>query len=285
MPAPSFMAVEFIAFLSAGAMVYEAWRLGTAALATLFAGMMFGFAIEVFFVTQYAGYAYGDFLIDPPVWGHSVPLWVAAGWGTIIYISMAATDRMGFQWYFRPLLDGLLAVSLDLTLDPIAEATGWWHWVRPGQFFGVPCDNFIGWLLIVSSFSFFLRLGFHFFPRGLHTWRDVLIPLTATLPAVGVVAGAQVVLERVYPHLGEPLTFILLASLFLGISTWAACTAQAVTPPQWFLTAVPGAYHGLMLVLLLLTGFGLGNPEALVGLPLAAISSLFAFRFPRWHHG
>lgn len=45
-----------------------------------------------------------------------------------------------------------------------------------------------------------------------------------------------------------------------------------------------GAYHRLMLALLVGTGVGVQQPEALVGMPLAAISSLFAFRFPRCSH-
>lgn len=280
----TFVLVELVAFLMAGVLLYEAWRAGASKVSTLLVGMLFGLAIEVFFVTQYSGYEYGHFLVQFLIDGSPIPLWVAAGWGSIIFTSMAATDRMGFAWWARPILDGLLAVSLDFTLDPLAEALGWWHWTRPGQFFNVPCDNFIGWVLIVSSFSFFTRLGFHFWPEGVKVWRDVLIPLVAVLPSVGLVAGAQVLLERIYPHVGEPLTFVALASVFLLITLVMTRNVRAETPPAWFLTGVPAVYHGLMLALLVGTGVGVQLPEALVGLPLAAISSLFAFRFPRCSH-
>jgi len=276
MPHWTFLVVEVIAFLFGGLVLREAWQAGRRDFVTMLVGMGFGFAIEVFFVTQYAGYSYGDFLVDLPVLGHNVPLWVAVGWGTIIWISMRASDRIGLPWAVRPLLDGLLALSLDLTLDPVAEALGWWNWTRPGQAWGVPYDNFIGWMLIVASISFFVRLGYRWLKPS---WLvDILIPIGALIPSVATVAGAQLALEKIYPHLGEPLTWLIVAFIFGGILFPFLQKAQFPAKNPWFLTVVPLSYHGLMLFLLLATPLVGQHPELILFMVTATLTSLTVFR-------
>ena len=279
MPPATFLVVEAVAFLFAALVLREAWREGAADFATMVVAMGFGFAIELFFVTQYAGYSYGDFLFDFPVMGHYVPLWVAAGWGTIIYIAMKASDRMGLPWATRPALDGLLALSLDLTLDPVAEALGWWSWSRAGQAWGVPFDNFIGWMLIVSSFSFFTRAGYRALAKhGL--WKDILVPVVALVPSVLAVAGAQIALEKVYPVLGEPKTWLIVAAALALICVPQVLKAKASEARAWYLTWVPISYHGLMVGLLLATPLSEAHPELILFMLAAAIASIAGFRYP-----
>jgi hypothetical protein len=278
-PPLSFIAVEVVAFTMGALLLREAWMRGLHQLVLLIVSMLFGFAIEVFFVTVYSGYSYGDFLVDLPMFGHTVPLWVAVGWGTIIWGSMQATDRMGLPWGARPALDSLLAVSLDFGLDPIAEALGWWHWSRPGQFFEVPFDNFIGWMMIVGFYSLFVRSGFQLLKPGVW-WKDVLVPVVALIPAALSVAGCQWLLEQVYPVLGEPLTFFILATLLLILSVVFAWGAPVKQEHPWFLFGLPAAYHGLTVILLLAAGVSTEQPELLLVLPLAALVSLFAFNPP-----
>jgi len=280
----SYLLVEAVAFLFAGLVAYEAWKSGPAKLATLLTAMGFGFAIEMFFVTQYAGYSYGDFFVDFPLAGHNVPLWVAAGWGTIIYVSMEATDRMALPWAVRPAVDGLLAVSLDVTLDPVADGLGWWNWSRDAQFFGVPYDNFIGWVLIVSSFSLFARIGFKLLGKhGL--WKDIVVPIVALVPAVLAVAGAQIALEKVfYPWLGEPVSFFALVLLLLLLALLAAPFMWKAEPPTdtpWYIWAVPVSYHALMVALLFATGLHIAHPELILFMLVAPVASLALFIHPR----
>lgn len=270
----SFVAVEVVSVTMFLLVLREAWRQGAHAVGTLLAGALFGLLVEVFFTAVYAGYTYGSFLLAV----RGIPLWVALGWGTILWTSMQASDRLGAPWYLRPITDGLLALSLDLTLDPVAEALGWWHWIRPGQFFGIPYDNFLGWIAIVSFYGLAVRGGFRWFPPGVHRMRDALLPLAALLPAVLAVAGTQVVLERLYRIAGEPLVFFGVASALLGVGVWSAPASPAGSVRPWFVTVVPGAFHGLTLVLLVLAGTGEAQPELYLVLPLAAIVSLIVFR-------
>lgn len=266
---PSFLAVEAVSVTMFLLVAREAWTRGAASVSLLASAAAFGLAVEIFFVTQYAGYSYGPFLTS--IYG--VPVWVALGWGTIIWTSLAASDRMGAPWYLRPLTDGLLAVSLDVTLDPVAEALGWWHWTRPGQFFGIPYDNFIGWIAIVSFYGLSVRAMSRLGAFG---------PPLAVVPAALAVAGAQVGLEKVYPIAGEPLTFFAVASLLLGLSWWARRGPElepAAAPRPWFVTGVPVAFHGLNLALLVFAGVGVAQPALYLVFLAASLASLFAFRW------
>jgi hypothetical protein len=280
MPPWTYLLVEGVAFLFGILLVRESWRGGGHWLSTLLVAMGFGFSIEMFFVTVYSGYSYGDFLIDLTIGGHNVPLWVAVGWGTIIYTAMKATDRMGLPWFQKPAMDALLAVSLDITLDPIAEALGWWYWTREGQFFGVPFDNFIGWLMIVGLYSFYTRAGWELTKSKPKV--QVLMPLAALVASALSVAGFQIVLEKaLYPHLGEPYTFFGIATTLVAAALVPLWKATAGEKPQWYLWMLPAAYHGLMVVLLFLTEVGVNSPELLLFFPLAAFTSLALFTHPR----
>jgi putative membrane protein len=40
-----------------------------------------------------------------------------------------------------------LVILLDLILDPAAVALDFWGWIEPGAYYGVPAQNYAGWLL------------------------------------------------------------------------------------------------------------------------------------------
>jgi uncharacterized membrane protein len=277
--------IELSTLAVTAAVVYEAARKGPSYLATILAAILTGLGIEVYFTTQYSGYSYGDFLLDPTFLGAHVPIWVGCGWGMIIYTAMAASDRTGLQLFPQVALDALLAVSIDFALDPIAEALGWWHWTRPvppeEKFYGVPFDNFLGWIMIVGFFSLFIRLGFWIWDRGDKTWRDWLVAFGALLPTVLAVAACQYGLDSVYAVLGEPITFTVIA----GSLTVLVCV-QSPEPEQtdcpWFLTVVPLLFHGLLLLFLFVEGVYQAEVTLIVLMPLAAYASLTGFRRPVW---
>jgi uncharacterized membrane protein len=56
-------------------------------------------------------------------------------------------------WQFIPRVEwrvfitaGML-VAIDLVLDPAAVSLGFWKYVHPGYWGGVPYTNFLGWML------------------------------------------------------------------------------------------------------------------------------------------
>ena len=277
--------IELCTLTFAIACCYEAYKLGVARLATFIASVLFGVAVEVYFVTQYAGYSYGPFLVDPTILGGHVPVWVGCGWGVIIFAAMTASDRMGIPWGIQPAVDALLAVSIDFALDPIAEALGWWHWTRPvppdQMFYGVPFDNFCGWLMIVGFFSLFVRIGYHLWEPGTHAWGDVLVPIGALVPCILSVAVCQFGLDAAYGVLTEPVVFaIVAATLLLAAAAALAQAAPEASPRPWYLTAVPVVFHGLLLLFLYLEGLYQAEVTLVILMPLAAFASLVGYRHP-----
>jgi hypothetical protein len=47
----------------------------------------------------------------------------------------------------------VLAVTLDLTMEPVAVRRGLWAWTPPGPWLGVPVGNFVGWIVIVAAYA------------------------------------------------------------------------------------------------------------------------------------
>jgi hypothetical protein len=96
------------------------------------------------------------------LWG-DVPLYIPLAWGFILLTSLRLTDKLHLKPWARPFCDALLALLLDLSLDAVAIRLRFWYWHDVGlndAFFGVPADNFLGWLLVTFTFSLFTRLIF-----------------------------------------------------------------------------------------------------------------------------
>ncbi len=284
MPPLSSLSIELVVLVLGAWCLVEAWRSGFDKVAILATATLFGLAIEVFFVSVYSGYAYGDFLLDVPLpWAeHTIPIWVGVGWGAVIFTAMRASDRTGIAWYLRAPLDALLAVSVDLALDPMAEALGWWHWTRDVDvtYFGVPYDNFVGWLMIVGWFSLLTRGGLHLLSED-SGWRPV-VPLPALVLAAGAVAGLQLLFDNAaYPVLGEPLTWLLLTTVFTALLVRPMLLGDAEAPQgDRVVLGVPTVIHLLLLVLLVVTGAATVHPELVAVLPVTAVLSVLMFTWP-----
>lgn len=110
-----------------------------------------------------------DFLSSFAVHNYEYPgqsrLWVFTyiffGWmavcGTCLLLAEGLLARSGedllsaprLKWQ-APLATGVIAVLLDLFIDPIAVAAGYWVWSVPGEvYYGIPLLNFVGWLVLM----------------------------------------------------------------------------------------------------------------------------------------
>lgn len=81
------------------------------------------------------------------------PVEVTAAWVLLKYLSFFLVNAMGIH---NLVVVALALVAFDLLIDPVAVAWGAWKWVRPGRFFGVPWQNFLGWfgVGVVTSLPF-----------------------------------------------------------------------------------------------------------------------------------
>jgi uncharacterized membrane protein len=272
MPPIANACVEGVALVLGAAVFVHAVRQGWGSSARFVAALVLGVMAEWIFLGFYDGYSYGPFFI---VLGPGLPLWIAVGWATIIHTAMQATDRMGLPWMTRPAAEALIALTIDLSLDPAAVALGWWTWARDGVF-GVPLDNFEGWLWIVASFGLAARVAQRLRPDDGGA-RDVLGPMLAVVGAVLLVAVGQVLWDTVLRDvLGDPVVLVGMLLVFGTIALVGASRARCEAKRTWPLTVVPVVMHTAVLASLLLGGGG-WRQLALVAIALPV--SVVAFRY------
>jgi hypothetical protein len=160
------------------------WELG--------AGVGFGVLLEWATIQQLHAYQYGQFLIMFA----EVPLAVGVGWGVIIYSARLFSGAASLPEYLRPVLDGLLALNIDLSMDAIAIRLGMWEWgiPRSAEYFGVPYANFWAWFWVVCSFSAGLRLV------GSNGGRRWLAPIGGVAVGMMVVVSTNQLIVSYIPH-------------------------------------------------------------------------------------
>lgn len=102
-------------------------------------GSMTGFPFGVY---QYTG------ALQPQLAG--VPLLIPFAWLMMLPPSWAVARVLtspGNRWRFAVLSAGAMT-AWDLFLDPQMVAWGYWTWHKEGIYFGIPLQNFFGWLLV-----------------------------------------------------------------------------------------------------------------------------------------
>ncbi|MDQ0659921.1 carotenoid biosynthesis protein [Paenibacillus sp. W2I17] len=100
-------------------------------------------------------YAYSDFF---GIHLFSVPVTLGFAWIAVVGNS-ALLSGGGSTWtgkLLRAVKTGFWAIVLDLVLDPVAHARGFWEWQAPGGFYGVPWTNYISWFIMGAFLSLFL---------------------------------------------------------------------------------------------------------------------------------
>lgn len=96
---------------------------------------------------------YGGFV----AWVLFVPLTICLGWFVLSFpafiISLHFLGENRSIW-LKATFAGLILVSYDVMLDPIAVVNEWWRWTMPGFYFhGVPIGNWMGWFFLLFFFG------------------------------------------------------------------------------------------------------------------------------------
>jgi len=225
MPNPYFILFELIIYFQLVLCLRHARKQGIANLLRLFAGILFGVMLELATIRQLHAYEYGQFLIMVL----DVPLCIGIAWSCIIYSSMEFSDASSLPYWARPILDGLLALNIDLALDAVAIRLGFWDWGQglDFQYFGVPFANFWAWFWVVCSFS----LGYR-----LLAWRTDwvgrwLSPLLALIVGLTGVLGTNSLITFAVPFEHHDAVVLITLILALGL----VISLQ----PRFYLTPVP----------------------------------------------
>jgi uncharacterized membrane protein len=181
MLSPYFLLFELIIYVQLALCLVHAWRQSTANLLRLLAGIIFGVSLELATIRQLDAYEYGRFLVMVL----DVPLCIGVAWSCILYSVMEFSDASSLPYFLRPVLDGLLALNIDLALDAVAIRFGFWDWGwgLEAQYFGVPFANFWAWFWVI----FFFSMGHRLLARRadwLRTWVAPLLGLVVGLAGV-----------------------------------------------------------------------------------------------------
>jgi len=267
MPNNYFLLYEISLFLQLAVCLPHAWKHGAPNLLRLFAGILFGVSLELATIRQLHAYEYGQFLIMVL----DVPLGIGVAWGCILYSVMEFSDSSSLPYFARPVLDGLLALNIDLSLDAVAIRFGFWDWGEEldFQYFGVPYANFWAWFWVI----FFFSLGYRLFARRkdwVGTWASPVIAYVVGLFGVlGTNAFITFVIQTGFYR--GLITAILLAVALIIVLAWR---------PKFYLTPVPTLAfwvpfitHSYVLIAGLISGLILDPPFLLlVGLVMTIIA-------------
>ena len=291
LPSPYFIAFELLVLVLFLICLQDAWRRGFFVAWQLFAGVLFGLLLEWATIQQLNAYDYGHFLVmlGP------VPVVIGVAWGTIIYSVRAFSDSTNLPEWARPVLDGLLALSIDLSMDAIAIRLGMWDWGEglDYQYFGVPYNNFWAWFWVVFSFSFSLRL-LSKLPGFSGRWLS---------PAGAIICGTATVLitNRFITGISIDLVhYAVIIAVLGGALLLVLALRPKISAPYKaaFIFLVPLGFHSYFLAAGLISGVIL-NPAFL--LMVSLIMGMIALglhqealrcrlwgipcgRYPQWHH-
>jgi len=168
----------------------------------------YGFALEAVAIRVFASHTYGGGWALAPL---GVPVAVALVWAAVISSAMALAARMGRPSPgARAAVAALVAVTLDLLMEPVAVRVGLWRWTPAGPWLGVPIGNFVGWAVIVAGYAY-----------GAERFARDGAAVVETLRRVAVAAVSVVALVLV----GLAWRELRAEHLFTGSRGWIAWTA------------------------------------------------------------
>ncbi len=94
-----------------------------------------------------------------------VPITIGFAWLLVIFTSMAffihllEKKRSLTKGFCYVVLTSLLAVAMDLIIDPVAfKAKQYWIWDQPGFYYDIPNQNFLGWFMVSCTIQMVLYL-------------------------------------------------------------------------------------------------------------------------------
>lgn len=108
------------------------------------------------------GFPFGFYNYSSSLGIMTVPLIIIFAYFAVGYLSFALSNILtgqyekklqGKQIFIVPFIAAFLMVMWDLTIDPISSTLQqMWVWTNPGEYFGVPISNYLGWFLVVYIF-------------------------------------------------------------------------------------------------------------------------------------
>ena len=209
-----------------------ALRRGTLPFLELISAAIFGLLLEQANQAIFETYEYSTefaLAID------RAPVVIGLSWALIIAGAMRITDAVGVRRRYAPVVDSVLAISLDLAFDAVAIRMGLWTWrdIAPTDgWFGVPAGNFYAWLFVTLAFSLFTRwLRDVAAPRPRLAWLQLLVPIPAFMLLFVAITTFSILKPMTGPSPGGGLPIFWAAlAIFVAISAWAVWGPDRIRP-------------------------------------------------------
>jgi hypothetical protein len=248
-----FVIFEILVYLLFIVCLLHARQRGPAAIWQLLAGVAYGLLLEWATIQQLHAYQYGRFLLMVG----DLPLAVGVAWGVIIYSVMLVSQGSSLPEWAQPVLDGVLALNIDLAMDAVAIRLGMWDWGLgfTQQYFGVPYTNFWAWFWVVFSFSLGLRIFRHAPNAVIRRWA----PAGAILIGLVGVTGTNAFITGVVSPNGHLVTILVLLGTALSLLLWLRpkFSVDRLALPAFL---VPLCFHAYFLSAGLLSGALIRTP-------------------------
>jgi hypothetical protein len=307
---PSFIGIELSVYAIFASGLYFAAKAGRLEVMSLLAASLLGFLAEVIFATplevlqqylpvwlataiahardgsdNYYTYPSGAFFIMVA----DVPLWVILGWASIIVAARRTAAALGFGPWLGPIAAGLLAATIDFALDPLANALGYWTWhvtgsVQHGRVtvFGVPFDNYLGWMMIVGGLSLTLNIASDWSTKwGSRAWIQLASMLGAVLGAFVIVVIVQSVYDWLFEIVWPNGTFILVYGVAAMLTVTRLPWLRRDAPIDAWPLCLAAVYHAYLLLMLFIHPSIYEKARTLLAYtPLISILSLVGFAWP-----
>jgi len=275
-PSWDFALIQALNYLLFVVVLVHAWRQAHHQAIVMVAAVIFGYVVEYTQVTNASGlpggapYAYTQALVALP---GPVPLGVVLSWGLVLFLVLRTVGALGAPLALRPIVAGLLAVALDFVTDPAFVALDFWSWkdaAQPG-WYGIPGYNFVGWFVIVASYTLVLELAWRRWPpERSRLWLDGLVALVAIPVAmvlfVPFMLGYLALSDRLDGASGLLMPAVL-APAAIALLWWLPRLKRSSPPDLWALS-VPGFLGLTSLVVLYASGLFVREPTLNVSMPL-----------------
>lgn len=204
----------------------------------LLLGLTFGISLTMESIGVLTGWIYGPYHYTDRLGAKFlglVPYLIPMAWYMVVYsahqITTALTRRYP-RWLASPARFALTAAAIltawDLVMDPMMVRMKMWVWEREGLYFGIPLQNYAGWLLT----GFLVYLSFQWLERRLRLLEE---PVTWEKPGLWQSFHWLPVWAYVIVGLGNGLATVemgLVAPAVIGVVAMAIPVLLALTSPS-----------------------------------------------------
>ena len=200
---------ELLSFLIFSITLIHAISAGQKKTLFLLGSFVFGVILEIITLWHLRCYFYPQYSLM----FFNVPVWIGAIWSVIIYTSYNFSEQLTASPLIRSFCDGLIALSLDLSIDAIAIRLGLWHWGVPLTFdyFGVPFPNFWAWFFLVFCFTYTYRTLQFKLKNNTTQW--LLLPSSITLTLIAVGISNEIITYWVSPKINHWIIFSTIGTI------------------------------------------------------------------------